>query len=156
MASGYLGGARQNRTLLTRLGQVLHSLTPDQDVLNQKVAERLLGKLGHDVRVVSNGREALRALEEGGFHLVFMDVQMPEMDGFEATAAIRAMEKATGGHVPIVAMTAHALKGDRERCLESGMDAYVAKPLNSEDLKKVILEAMAGVGIAPTPGEGKA
>jgi CheY-like chemotaxis protein len=83
-----------------------------------------------------DGREALRKYESGRFDLVLMDVQMPEIDGFEATAAIREMERTTGGHVPIVAMTAHALTGDRERCLAAGMDGYIAKPFKVEELLK--------------------
>ncbi|MBM3296752.1 MAG: PAS domain S-box protein, partial [Candidatus Aminicenantes bacterium] len=128
------------RHSLREAGMALRILLAEDNPVNQKVAERLLSKMGHDVRVVSNGREAVQALEEESFHLVFMDVQMPELDGFEATAAVRSREKETGGHMPIVAMTAHALKGDRERCLEAGMDGYVAKPLNMEDLRKAILE----------------
>ena len=81
--------------------------------------------------VVDNGREALAALGSQKFDLVLMDVQMPEMDGLEATAAIRASERQSGGHVPIIAMTAHAMKGDRERCLEAGMDEYISKPIHA-------------------------
>jgi CheY-like chemotaxis protein len=96
---------------------------------------------GHMVELAGNGRLALAALERQDFDLVLMDVQMPEMDGFEATAAIRARERESGRRVPIVAMTAHAMKGDRERCLAAGMDAYVAKPVAKRDL----LEAIARV-----------
>jgi two-component system, sensor histidine kinase and response regulator len=84
--------------------------------------------------VVHNGREALAALDEQRFDVVLMDIQMPEMDGFEATAARRVQEEATGTHVPIIAMTAHAMQGDRERCLEAGMDGYVAKPIRAKEL----------------------
>src|SRR5262249_28568524 len=86
-------------------------------------------KQGCLVTVAGDGRAALRALEQDSFDIVLMDVQMPEMDGFEATAAIREREKQTGGHIPIIAMTAHALKGDEERCLAAGMDRYIAKPI---------------------------
>jgi CheY-like chemotaxis protein/HPt (histidine-containing phosphotransfer) domain-containing protein len=88
--------------------------------------------------VAANGREALAAFEKEAVDLVFMDVQMPEMDGFAATAAIREREMGTGGHVPIVALTAHAMKGDRERCLAMGMDAYISKPLRVEELFEAI------------------
>jgi len=97
----------------------------------------LLRKRGHTVFLAGNGREALEALEKfgfDGFDVVLMDVQMPEMGGFEATAAIREREKMLRKHLPIVAMTAHALKGDRERCLEAGMDGYVSKPIRTVDL----------------------
>jgi CheY-like chemotaxis protein len=110
----------------------------EDNVVNQKLAVRLLEIRGHSVVVVGNGREALSALESLAFDAVLMDVQMPEMDGFEATEAIRAKETATGTHLPIVAMTAHAMKGDRERCLEAGMDGYVAKPLNANELFRVV------------------
>ena len=83
--------------------------------------------MGHVVSVASNGKEALNILETDDFQVVLMDVQMPEMDGFEATTAIRKKEKTAGGHIPIVAMTAHAMVGDRERCLDMGMDGYVSK-----------------------------
>ena len=94
---------------------------------------------------VHDGLEALTALEKTGFEgfdLVLMDVQMPRMDGFDATAGIRAKERAYGKHLPIVAMTAHALKGDRERCLAAGMDAYISKPINAKELSETI-EALA-------------
>ena len=96
--------------------------------------------------MAGNGREALAALDDGPFDAVLMDVQMPEMDGFEATAAIRARESATGAHTPIVAMTAHALKGDRERCLEAGMDAYVSKPLRPQELFDVLARLVPAAG----------
>jgi CheY-like chemotaxis protein len=88
--------------------------------------------------VASNGKEALAALERDSFDLILMDVQMPEMGGLEATEIIRATEKGTGRHLPIIAMTAHAMKGDRERCLEAGMDGYVAKPVQAKELQKAI------------------
>jgi two-component system sensor histidine kinase/response regulator len=136
------------RPLITRhslreAGLGLHILLAEDNVINQKVAERLLIKLGYSVKVVSNGQEALEAVESGAFDLVFMDVQMPVLDGLEATSAIRSREKQLGGRIPIVAMTAHALKGDRERCLEAGMDGYISKPLRSEDLSRAVREAMS-------------
>jgi len=106
--------------------------------VNQMLASRLLEKRGHTVTVANDGRAAVAALATNAFDVVLMDVQMPEMDGFEATRAIRARERATGGRVPIVAMTAHAMKGDEERCLLAGMDAYLAKPINAVQLFEII------------------
>jgi two-component system, sensor histidine kinase and response regulator len=98
----------------------------------------LLEKRGFQVTVAGDGRAALNALENGTFDAILMDVQMPEMDGFEATAAIRDKEKSTGAHIPIIAMTAHAFKGDQDRCLAVGMDAYISKPIRTEELFKII------------------
>jgi CheY-like chemotaxis protein len=106
-----------------------------EDVLvNQKVATILLEKAGYRVDVVENGKEAVEAVRQLSYAAVFMDVQMPEMDGFEATGVIRGQEELSGHHVPIIAMTAHALEGDRERCLDAGMDDYIAKPLQPKEL----------------------
>jgi signal transduction histidine kinase/DNA-binding response OmpR family regulator/HAMP domain-containing protein len=112
----------------------LRILLVEDTPVNRAVVTRLLERHGYGVRAVEDGRQAVAAFEQEPFDLVLMDVQMPEMDGFAATAAIRARERTTGTHTPIVAMTAHAMKGDRERCLEAGMDAYVAKPLRREEL----------------------
>jgi len=112
----------------------LRVLLAEDNRVNQHLAVRLLEKRGHTVDVVSDGREVLTKLAGGNFDLVLMDIQMPEMDGFKATAAIRETEKTTGKHIPIVAMTAHAMKGDRERCLEAGMDGYIAKPVRARHL----------------------
>src|SRR5262249_19807802 len=103
-----------------------------------RLAVSLLEKRGHHVVMVGNGREAVAAFDGGRYDAVLMDVQMPEMDGFEAAGAIRTREAARGTHTPIVAMTAHALKGDRERCLSAGMDAYVSKPLRPDELFRVL------------------
>jgi CheY-like chemotaxis protein len=116
----------------------LRILLAEDSLVNQKLAVALLERHGHDVRVVNNGREAIAAVESDEFDLILMDVQMPTMDGFEATAAIRAREKDTGRHIPIVAMTAHALKGDREMCLEVGMDEYISKPIRAASLFRTI------------------
>ncbi len=116
----------------------LHVLLAEDNTVNQRLAARLLEKRGHAVCVVSNGRDALEALRNELFDIILMDVQMPDMDGFETTAAIRVSETATGGHIPIVAMTAHAMTGDRDRCLAAGMDGYVSKPLKVEELFKII------------------
>jgi len=109
-------------------------LLAEDNLVNQTVAVRLLEKRGYAVVVVGNGRAALAALERDNFDLVLMDVQMPELDGFETTTAIRAKEQLTGAHIPILAMTAHALKGDRERCIAAGMDGYLSKPIRVEEL----------------------
>jgi CheY-like chemotaxis protein len=106
--------------------------------LNQKLAVRLLERVGYRCDVVENGAQALAALETEAYDLVLMDCQMPEMDGFEATRRIRARETERGGHVPIVAMTANAMKGDRERCLAVGMDDYLSKPIHVEALYEVL------------------
>jgi PAS domain S-box-containing protein len=115
----------------------LRILLAEDNKVNQLVAARLLGKRGHTVAIAANGKEALAALDAAGadpFDLILMDVQMPEMDGFEATGIIREREKASKTHIPIVAMTANAMKGDKERCLEAGMDGYVSKPIDIEQL----------------------
>jgi signal transduction histidine kinase/CheY-like chemotaxis protein len=109
-------------------------LLVEDNAVNQTLALRLLEKRGYIVSLVGDGRKALTALERETFDVVLMDVQMPEMDGFEATAAIRKIEQSTGKHVPIIAMTAHALKGDEERCLSVGMDAYISKPIRTNEL----------------------
>jgi PAS domain S-box-containing protein len=126
----------------------LRILLAEDSLVNQKLAVALLEGQGHTVTLTANGREALAAVESGTFDIVLMDVQMPEMDGLEATTRIRAREKQCGGHVPIVAMTAHALKGDRERCLAAGMDAYIAKPIRAEGLFDTI-DALAAAPADP-------
>ncbi len=108
----------------------LHLLLAEDNIVNQRVATAFLRKMGHRVITAADGEETLRCLERESFDAVFMDVQMPVMDGFAATAAIRVREDATGGHIPIIAMTAHAMRGDRERCLAAGMDDYVTKPIS--------------------------
>jgi len=128
----------------------LRILLAEDNPINQQVTVRLLEKRGHSVRLVQNGLQALQALEGEAFDLVLMDVQMPEMDGLQATRAIREKEQATGGHIPIVAMTAHAMKGDRERCLAAGMDGYVSKPIRTKELLETI-ESLAAPGISPEP-----
>jgi two-component system sensor histidine kinase/response regulator len=123
---------------LTPCRQRLRLLLAEDNAVNQMLATRLLEKRGHQVVVVGNGKEALAALQGQEFDVVLMDVQMPEMDGFEATAAIRAAEQGRSVHLPIVAMTAHAMKGDREKCLAKGMDGYVSKPLQARELFAVV------------------
>jgi CheY-like chemotaxis protein/HPt (histidine-containing phosphotransfer) domain-containing protein len=121
-----------------RTARPLRVLLAEDNLVNQKLAVRLLEKEGHAVTVVGNGREALDAIERGAFDVVLMDVQMPVMGGFEATAALRECERGTGRHLPVVATTAHAMKGDREQCEAAGMDAYLAKPLQARELLAVL------------------
>ena len=139
-------------SVATRLANVL---VAEDNLVNQRVAVGLLTRRGHQATVVNNGREALEALERQAFDMVLMDVQMPEMGGLEATAAIRARERETGGHIRIVAMTAHAMNGDRERCIAAGMDGYLSKPLDPRMLFAAIEDeppaaAPAPVQAAPT------
>jgi len=112
----------------------LRLLLAEDNSINQKLAVVLLQKAGYSVDAVENGLQALEKVRENEYSAVLMDVQMPEMDGLEATRHIRELEKNTGRHTPIIAMTAHAMRGDRERCLESGMDDYVSKPLEPKVL----------------------
>ncbi len=138
----------------SRSQRPLRILLAEDNAVNQKLAVRMLEKRGHSVAVAGNGREAFAAWEREPFDLILMDVQMPEMDGLEATAAIRAAEQEMaeaprGGHrTPIVALTAHAMKGDRERCLEANMDDYVSKPIRPEALFETIEHV-----VPPTPVE---
>jgi CheY-like chemotaxis protein len=117
----------------------LRILLVEDNAVNQMLAVRLLEKRGHTVTVAGNGKEALSALEKDSVDLVLMDVQMPVMDGFQATAAIREKEKMSGNHLPIIAMTAHAMAGDRERCLEAGMDDYITKPIRLQELNELLV-----------------
>ncbi|MGC9972186.1 MAG: response regulator [Bryobacteraceae bacterium] len=116
----------------------LRILLVEDNAVNQRLALRLLERHGHSVLVANDGLEAVAALGREVVDLVLMDMQMPNMDGFEATAAIRGREREAGGHVPIVALTAHAMKGDRERCLEAGMDGYLSKPIQAQELYELI------------------
>ncbi len=120
----------------------LRVLLAEDNAVNQRLAVVLLQKQGHAVTVAANGKEAVGLLDQQTFDLVLMDLQMPEMDGLEATALIRAKERGTGRHLPIIALTAHAMKEDRERCLAGGMDGYLAKPIHSKDLLQVIAEVV--------------
>jgi CheY-like chemotaxis protein len=113
-------------------------LAEDNDI-NQKVAMNILKKLGYKADIAVNGMEAVNALEKDSYDLVLMDVQMPEMDGFEATKTIRNPDSKVRNHnIPVIAMTAHAMKEDRQRCLDHGMDDYMSKPINPEELSKKI------------------
>jgi CheY-like chemotaxis protein len=121
-------------------------LLAEDNVVNQRVARGILEKRGHTVVTVENGREATAAIAAQRFDVVLMDIQMPEMDGFEATAAIRQSETANGAHTPIIAMTAHAMKGDAERCLQAGMDDYLSKPIQPRDLLDAVARCLKVVG----------
>jgi signal transduction histidine kinase/CheY-like chemotaxis protein len=121
----------------------LHILLAEDHPVNQRFAMRLLEKQGHTAVLAGDGRKALEALAQAPFDLVLMDVQMPDMDGFETTAAIRASERTSGIHIPIIAMTAHAMSGDREKCISAGMDDYISKPISFETVKAVISRVMA-------------
>jgi two-component system sensor histidine kinase/response regulator len=118
--------------------QSLRVLLAEDNAVNRMVATKLLEKRGHHVVVTSNGKEALAALQKDTYDLVLMDVQMPEMDGLEATRTIRGLEQGTGFHQQIIALTAHAMVGDRERCLEAGMDGYLTKPLRPQELDQLL------------------
>ena len=127
----------------------LNILLAEDNLVNQKVAVRLLAKQGHLVSIAATGLEAVTALERREFDLILMDIQMPQMDGLEATIAIRKKESVNGGHIPIIGLTAHAMAGDRERCLAAGMDGYASKPIRIEDLLKEIARLQI-VGAAVT------
>jgi CheY-like chemotaxis protein len=126
--------ARPAEHRLQKVEQPLRVLLAEDNEVNQQLTLEFLRKRGHEVQLARNGIEVLAALETDRFDIVLMDVQMPEMDGFQATSAIRAREERTGEHLPIVAITGHAMKGDRQRCLDAGMDAYICKPIHSKEL----------------------
>ncbi len=139
------------RHSLREARQKWHILLAEDNAVNQELVTRLLEKRGHTVVVARNGKEAVKVVEEQAFDLVLMDVQMPELDGFEATAAIREKERGTGRRLPIVALTAHAMKGDRERCLGAGMDGYISKPIQVKELFETV-EGLLGVPAEVVPG----
>ena len=120
-------------------------LLAEDNVINQKLAVRLLEKNGHRVEVAADGIIVVEKWLKGGFDLILMDVQMPNLDGFEATGRIREREQKSGAHIPIIAMTAHAMKGDREKCLSAGMDEYIAKPLKAEAMFETIDQVMSAI-----------
>ena len=121
----------------------LQVLVAEDNSVNQRLVSRILERRGHSVEIAAHGRQAVEALAAQSFDLILMDVQMPIMDGFEATAAIRARELESGAHTPIVALTAHAMSGDQQRCAQAGMDAYLTKPLDPTRLIEVS-EEIAG------------
>ena len=132
---------------VTLLERSLRILIAEDNSVNQLLATRILEKAGHTVVVVNNGKDALVALDHGTFDIVLMDVQMPVMDGFQTTSQIRNQEQTTGRHQPIAALTANAVQGDRERCLEAGMDGYVSKPIRTSELFDAITAAMCSNGM---------
>jgi CheY-like chemotaxis protein/HPt (histidine-containing phosphotransfer) domain-containing protein len=121
----------------------LKILLAEDGLINQRVAINLLQMLGHTVVVAANGREAVEAWQADSFDVVLMDVHMPEMDGYAATAAIRRHEQSTGRHTPILALTANAMLGDRDRCLAAGMDGYLAKPITQRQLCQALAQHVA-------------
>jgi CheY-like chemotaxis protein len=116
----------------------LHVLLVEDNMINRKLAVKMLETRGFTTKVASHGKDALSLLKEERFDLILMDVQMPVMDGLTATAEIRNLEMKTGTHIPIIALTAHAMDGDRERCLQAGMDDYVSKPFDPQEFFRVI------------------
>jgi PAS domain S-box-containing protein len=134
----------------TPAARPLRILVAEDNLVNQRVVVEMLQRLGHSVVVVGSGAEAVRVSAQEKFDLAFMDVQMPDLNGLEATAAIRAREARTGGHLPVVGLTAHAMKGDREQCLRAGMDRYLAKPVEGRRLRQAV-EELAGGGRAHSP-----
>jgi len=167
--SAYLTKPVRQDELLTQIGRVLEQtvklpvpapiapraparairsaniLLAEDNIVNQRVAVGLLSRRGHVVKVAANGREAVEMLARESFDLVLMDVQMPEMGGLEATMAIREREEKQGGHTRIIAMTAHAMTGDRDRCIAAGMDGYLSKPINPKLLFEVVEEGSGGI-----------
>ncbi|HST77482.1 MAG TPA: response regulator, partial [Verrucomicrobiae bacterium] len=128
-------------------------LLAEDNAVNRKVALAMLQRAGLSVLVAENGKEAVRLALAERFDAILMDIQMPEMDGLEATLAIREAELAKGVHVPIIAMTAHALKGDNERFLSSGMDGYISKPFQQQQLFQILEAVKASLGDIPSEGE---
>jgi PAS domain S-box-containing protein len=151
----------KEHALPTQPERPLHLLLAEDNPINRQLTVRILEKRGHRITVACDGVEVLRTLEESGysaFDLLLMDVQMPELDGFEVTQRIRESEKSSGGHIPIIALTAHALKGDRERCMGAGMDGYVTKPVRPDELFDEMARCLARIAplsqpvrTAPTP-----
>jgi two-component system, sensor histidine kinase and response regulator len=133
----------QSLSTVAPLQGPLNVLLAEDNIVNQKLAVLLLQRRGHSVTVVGDGKQALAALEKHNFDVCLMDIQMPELNGLETTAAIRAKEGAASRRLPIIAMTAHAIKGDREICLRAGMDAYLSKPVRADELFRTIENLVA-------------
>jgi two-component system sensor histidine kinase/response regulator len=147
-----------SRSIITRHSVVeakkhkIRILLAEDNFTNQKVALHILDKIGYRAEAVANGQDVLSALERNSYDLILMDVQMPELDGFETTMAIRRKEKETGQHIPIIAMTAHAMKGDRERCMEAGMDDYISKPVQPKEVIAAIERQLRETPAATSEG----
>jgi PAS domain S-box-containing protein len=146
-------GRGQEAAVAQAAARPLRVLVAEDNHTNQRLVELFLESGRHQVTTVSNGREAVEQSGKEPFDLILMDVQMPGMDGFEATAAIRGRERATGGHTPIVAMTAHAMAGDREKCIAAGMDAYLSKPIRPDDLAAALATLFPGGARGSSTGE---
>ena len=151
VAGGTTGAEQAGATASDIPVKPLKILLAEDSLVNQKVASGLLGMRGHRLTIANNGREAVSAVARERFDLVLMDIQMPEMDGLEATQLIRSRERSTGGHVPIVAMTAHAMKGDRETCLAAGMDGYIPKPIRAAHLFETIRQVLEALPESAAP-----
>lgn len=141
--------ASESRPAAQPARRPLRILLAEDNAVNQKVVCRLLENQGHQVQIAENGSQALDCLSRGSFDVILMDVQMPEMDGLEATARIRSRERNTGRHVPIIALTAHALKTDHDRCLAAGMDGYLSKPIRPDELFRQIEHLCGGQALVP-------
>ena len=136
---------------MPRINRPLRILVAEDNTVNQTLVSRLLERQGHTAAIARTGRETLKALAEEKYDVVLMDVQMPEMNGFEVTAAIRDRERATEDHLPIIAMTAYAVIGDRERCLAAGMDDYIAKPIKTVELFQALYSVVGAADQQPAP-----
>jgi two-component system sensor histidine kinase/response regulator len=146
---------RTGGSLPVEIGPSLKILVAEDTPFNQVFIKRLLGRWGHETLIVDNGKLALNALKEQDFDVVLMDVQMPELDGFAATREIRKAELPIGRHTPVIAMTAHAMKGDRERCIDAGMDDYVSKPISAEKLMESLRRLVPNKWNSPPGPEEK-
>jgi signal transduction histidine kinase/AmiR/NasT family two-component response regulator len=140
------GEQKRTEGILGKAAQAMSVLLAEDNEINQQVAVEFLQMRGHRVRIANNGKDVIQALAAEQFDIVLMDVQMPQMDGFQATAAIREKEKTTGDHIPIVAMTGYAMKDDRQRCLDAGMDGYICKPIRSQELFDIVESFAANTG----------
>ena len=154
--TGEKSGSREAVAAMQKAEKPLRVLVVEDHRVNQELALGILGMAGHQTALAHNGREAVDLVGRETFDVVLMDVQMPELDGIQATAEIRRREEGTGKHVPIIAMTAHAMSGDREKCLEAGMDNYISKPIRAATLLKMLQTIVPGGGEGEGAGAGEA